>query len=366
MTTKQTALYDVHVSSGAKMVVFAGYDMPVRYTGDLDEHFAVRNSVGIFDVSHMGEFIIRGKEALTFLQYVTSNDVSKLTIGKAQYSCLPNLTGGIVDDIIVYRLAEEQYLMVVNAANIEKDWNWLQQHKNSYDIELVDISERTSLFAVQGKNALPTLQKLTAANLKEIPYYGFVRTQFDGIDNVIIAATGYTGEPGFEVFFDAQHSKKIWEDILQAGAEFNLKPIGLGARDTLRLEMGYCLYGNDINDETSPIEAGLGWITKLEKGKFIGSDIFAVQKEKGVAKHLVGFVMQQDKAIPRSGYEITDAQGNAIGKVTSGTQSPSLKQGIGMGYVPSSYKEEDTIYIKIRDKISPATIKKPPFLKIEK
>lgn len=366
MTTKKTALYDVHVASGAKMVVFAGYDMPVRYTGDLDEHFAVRNSVGIFDVSHMGEFIIRGKDALPFLQYVTSNDVSKLTIGKAQYSCLPNDKGGIVDDIIVYRLAEEQYLMVVNASNIEKDWNWLQQHKGNYELELVDISEKTSLFAVQGKNALPTLQKLTSANLKEISYYSFIRTTFNGIDNVIIAATGYTGEPGFEVFFDVHHSEKIWKDILQAGAEFNLKPIGLGARDTLRLEMGYCLYGNDINDETSPIEAGLGWITKLQKGKFIGSDMFAEQKEKGVQKYLTGFMMQQDKAIPRAGYEITDEQGNTIGKVTSGTQSPSLRQGIGMGYVPASYKEGDTVYIKIRDKIIPATLKKPPFVKIEK
>jgi len=366
MTAKKTALFDIHVASGAKMVVFAGYEMPVRYTGDLDEHFAVRNSVGIFDVSHMGEFIIRGKDALTFLQYVTSNDVSKLTINKAQYSCLPNDKGGIVDDIIVYRLAEEQYLMVVNASNIEKDWNWLQQHKGNYDLEMIDISEKTSLFAVQGKNALPTLQKLTSANLKEVPYYGFVRTQFNGVDNVIIAATGYTGEPGFEVFFEAQHSEKMWKDVLQAGAEFNLKPIGLGARDTLRLEMGYCLYGNDINDETSPMEAGLGWITKLQKGKFIGSDIFARQKEEGVQKYLTGFVMQQDKAIPRAGYEITDEQGNTLGKVTSGTQSPSLKQGIGMGYVPSSYKEGDTIYIKIRDKISPATLKKTPFFKIEK
>ncbi|MDW8301556.1 MAG: glycine cleavage system aminomethyltransferase GcvT [Bacteroidia bacterium] len=366
MATQRTALYDVHVSLGAKMVVFAGFEMPVRYTGEIEEHLAVRNSVGIFDVSHMGEFIIRGKDALPFLQYVTSNDVSKLTINKAQYSCLPNDKGGIVDDIIVYRLAEAQYMMVVNAANIQKDWDWLNQHKNEFEVELVDISARTSLFAIQGKNALPTLQKLTSTNLKEVTYYSCVRTQFNGIDNVIIAATGYTGEPGFEVFFDAQHSASMWNAILEAGKEFGIKPIGLGARDTLRLEMGYCLYGNDINDETSPLEAGLGWITKFQKGKFIGSEVFLAQKEKGVQKHLIGFVMQQDKAIPRAGYEITDASGNVIGKVTSGTQSPVLKQGIGLGYVPSSYKEGDVVYIKIRDKLSPAILKKPPFVQVQK
>ncbi|MCS7077156.1 MAG: glycine cleavage system aminomethyltransferase GcvT [Bacteroidia bacterium] len=366
MATQRTALYDVHVASGAKMVVFAGFDMPVRYTGDLDEHFAVRNSVGIFDVSHMGEFIIRGKDALPFLQYVTSNDVSKLTVNKAQYSCIPNDRGGIVDDIIVYRVAEDQYMMVVNAANIQKDWIWLNQHKEGYEVELVDISEKTSLFAVQGKNALPTLQKLTSANLKEVAYYTFVRTQFNGVDNVIIAATGYTGEPGFEVFFDAQHSVSMWNAILDAGREFNLKPIGLGARDTLRLEMGYCLYGNDIDDDTSPLEAGLGWITKFQKGRFVGSEVLLAQKEQGIKRYLTGFVMQQDKAIPRAGYSITDASGAVIGKVTSGTQSPILKQGIGLGYVPCSYKEGDTVYIQIRDKISPAVLKKPPFVRIEK
>lgn len=365
MSTKRTALYDTHVALGAKMVVFAGYDMPVRYSGDLEEHFAVRDSVGMFDVSHMGEFVVRGSKALDLIQAVTSNDASKLTIGKAQYSCLPNEKGGIVDDIIVYRLAEEQYLIVVNASNIEKDWNWISQH-NTYGAEMINISEETSLLAVQGKNALATLQKLTTTNLAEIPYYGFVRTTFNGVENVIIAATGYTGEAGFEVFFDAKHSVNIWNAIMEAGKPFNLLPIGLGARDTLRLEMGYCLYGNDINDETSPLEAGLGWITKLQKGAFTSSDIFTKQKETGVEKHLVGFVMI-DRAIPRHDYEITDAQGNVIGKVTSGTQSPNLKVGVGLGYVKTGFHTEGSaIFIKVRDKLMAATVKKPPFLVIQK
>ena len=367
MTMKKTALYNAHVRRGAKIVPFAGFEMPVQYKGITEEHLCVRNTVGLFDVSHMGEFIFRGREALPFLQYITSNDVTKLEPGKAQYSCLPRDKGGIVDDIIVYHLGPDHYMMVVNASNIEKDWNWIQSQKKSRGVnsglEITDVSDKTSLLAIQGKKAMDILQPFTNADLPAIPYYHCVQGKFNGVDNVIIAATGYTGEPGFELFFDASQSEKIWDDILKAGEKHGIQPIGLGARDTLRLEMGYCLYGNDISDETSPLEAGLGWITKLGKGEFVSGSILRQQKEQNCMRHLlVGFKMV-DKGIPRHDYEITDAEGKSIGKVTSGTFSPSLKEGIGLGYVLPDYKKEGTpLYIKIRDKRLKAAVVKLPFL----
>lgn len=363
---KQTALYNIHVNLGAKMVPFAGYEMPVQYKGINEEHLCVRNSVGIFDVSHMGEFLLRGKNAFKLLQYVTSNDVSKLEVGKAQYSCLPNENGGIVDDIIVYFIEAGVYMMVVNASNIEKDWNWIDAQRKKMglisDLEMIDISDKTSLLAIQGKNAIKTLQKFCDYDLSAIPYYHCVRGKFNGLDRVVVAATGYTGEPGLEIFFEAEHSEKMWNDIMEAGKEFNIQPIGLGARDTLRLEMGYCLYGNDISDATSPLEAGLGWITKLNKGDFISAEILRKQKENGLEKSLAGFKMI-DKGIPRHDYFIQSMQGEIIGKVTSGTQSPCLKEGIGLGYVKAEYKNLDTeINILIRDKRLKAKITKLPFI----
>lgn len=358
---KETALTKKHIALGAKMVPFAGYLMPVQYSGVNEEHLAVRNSVGVFDVSHMGEFILKGEKALDLIQKVTSNDASKLIDGKVQYTCLPNGTGGIVDDLLVYRLDEKSYLLVVNASNIEKDWNWISKH-NTYGVEMKNISDQTSLLAIQGPDALKTLQKLTDIKLSEIPYYAFKKGIFNGIENVLVSNTGYTGAGGFEVYFDNKDAEKIWDAIFEAGKEFGIKPIGLAARDTLRLEMGFCLYGNDIDDTTSPMEAGLGWITKFSKD-FVDKDTLLKQKEKGVSRKLVGFEMA-DKGIPRHDYEICDAQGNSIGKVTSGTMSPSLKKAIGLGYVKTEFsKEGSEIFIKVRDKNLLAKVVKLPFIK---
>ena len=358
---KNTALTDKHISLGAKMVPFAGFNMPVSYSGLNEEHLTVRNGVGIFDVSHMGEFIIRGPKALDLIQRVTSNDASKLTDGKIQYTCLPNETGGIVDDLLVYRMMENEYCLVVNASNIDKDWNWISKY-NTEGAEMKNISDAMSLFAVQGPKAVATLQKLTNVNLSVIEYYAFEKGTMAGIENVIISNTGYTGAGGFEIYILNKDAEKMWNAIMEAGKEFGIKPIGLGARDTLRLEMGFCLYGNDIDETTSPIEAGLGWITKFTK-PFTNHAKLKEQKEKGVSRKLVGFEMI-DRGIPRHDYELCDAQGNNIGKVTSGTQSPSLNKGIGMGYVQTSFSKPDTeIYVKIRDKQLKAKVVRIPFLK---
>lgn len=358
---KNTALTQKHISLGAKMVPFAGYNMPVSYSGLNDEHATVRNAVGVFDVSHMGEFILKGDKALDLIQRVTSNDASVLTDGKAQYSCLPNNDGGIVDDLIVYRIDEKTYMLVVNASNIDKDWNWISKH-NTNNVEMHNISEKTSLLAIQGPKAMDALQKLTDVKLADIPYYSFAKGKFNGVDNVVISNTGYTGAGGFEIYFENEYAEKMWDGIFAAGAEFGIKPIGLGARDTLRLEMGFCLYGNDIDDTTSPIEAGLGWITKFTKD-FTNRAAIEKQKTDGVTKKLVGFEMI-DRGIPRHDYQIADANGNIIGKVTSGTQSPTLNKAIGMGYVNKDFAKADTeIFIVIRDKAIKAKVTKIPFLK---
>jgi len=358
---KNTALTQTHIALGAKMVPFAGYNMPVSYSGLNDEHATVRNAVGVFDVSHMGEFILKGDNALKLIQKVTSNDASILTDGKAQYSCLPNEKGGIVDDLLVYRIDEKTYMLVVNASNIEKDWNWIGDH-DTFGVEMHNISEKTSLLAIQGPQATATLQKLTSVNLSEIPYYSFAKGTFCGVENVIISNTGYTGAGGFEIYFENEDADKIWSAIFEAGQEFGIKPIGLGARDTLRLEMGFCLYGNDIDDTTSPIEAGLGWITKFTK-EFTNRAAIEKQKTEGVTKKLVGFEMIE-RGIPRHDYQIADANGTIIGKVTSGTQSPSLNIALGMGYVNTEYSKAGTeIFILIRDKAIKAKVCKIPFLK---
>jgi aminomethyltransferase len=358
---KNTALTDTHIKAGAKMVPFAGYNMPVQYVGINAEHETVRKAVGVFDVSHMGEFILKGDNALDLIQQVTSNDASKLYDGKVQYSCLPNEDGGIVDDLLVYRLDEKTYMLVVNASNIEKDWNWISKY-NTMGVEMKDISDRTSLLAIQGPKAAEALQSLTDVDLVSMEYYTFNRGKFAGIDNVIISATGYTGAGGFEIYFDNQYADQIWEAIFKAGEPFGIKPIGLGARDTLRLEMGFCLYGNDIDDATSPLEAGLGWVTKFSKA-FTNSEALQQQKQAGVSRKLVGFEMI-DRGIPRHDYPIVDADGNNIGRVTSGTQSPSLQKAIGMGYVDTEVaKEGAEIYISIRDNKVKAKIVKPPFYK---
>ncbi len=358
---KEIALNDVHISLGAKMVPFAGYKMPVQYVGINAEHEVVRNAVGVFDVSHMGEFILKGENALDLIQRVTSNDASKLTDGKVQYSCLPNDTGGIVDDLLVYRIDEKTYMLVVNASNIDKDWDWISKF-NSKNVEMHNISDQTTLLAVQGPRACDSLQKLTGINLSEMQYYTFQKGTFDGINNILISATGYTGAGGYEIYFENQYAAKIWKDIFAAGEEFGIKPIGLGARDTLRLEMGFCLYGNDIDDTTSPIEAGLGWITKFTKD-FTNSAALKEQKEQGITKKLVGFEMVE-RGIPRHGYEVKDVDGTIIGIVTSGTQSPTLQKPIGMAYVATEFaKENSDIYISIRDKSLKARVVKMPFLK---
>jgi len=358
---KNTALTQTHIDLGAKMVPFAGYNMPVQYAGINAEHETVRKGVGVFDVSHMGEFILKGDKALDLIQRVTSNDASKLYDGKVQYSCLPNKDGGIVDDLLVYRIDEQTYMLVVNASNIEKDWNWIRQF-NTEGVPMKDISDRTALLAVQGPKAAEALQSLTDIDLGSMEYYSFKKGVFAGIDNVLVSATGYTGAGGFELYVDNEHAQQLWDAVFKAGEAFGIKPIGLGARDTLRLEMGFCLYGNDIDDKTSPLEAGLGWVTKFNK-EFTNSAALANQKAAGVGQKLVGFEMI-DRGIPRHDYEIVDAEGNNIGKVTSGTQSPSLQKAIGLGYVKTEFAKEGTeIFVKIRDNSIKAKVVKPPFYK---
>lgn len=356
---KNTALTEKHIELGAKMVPFAGYNMPVQYEGINAEHAVVRNSVGVFDVSHMGEFILKGAGALDLIQRVTSNDASKLFDGKVQYSCLPNEHGGIVDDLLVYRLDDATYMLVVNASNIEKDWDWISKF-NTTGVEMKNISDETSLLAIQGPKATDALQSLTTVDLAGMEYYTFQKGTFAGVDNVVISATGYTGAGGFEIYFENKHADKIWNAIFEAGKPYSIKPIGLGARDTLRLEMGFCLYGNDIDDTTSPIEAGLGWITKFSKD-FTNSTTLLAQKEAGVPQRLVGFEMI-DRGIPRHDYPIVDAEGSTIGRVTSGTQSPSLQKAIGMGYLDKEFAKEGTeVYISIRDVKVKARVVKFPF-----
>ena len=358
---KDTALSAIHAALGAKMVPFAGYNMPVSYQGINLEHQTVREKVGVFDVSHMGEFFVTGPNALSLIQRVCSNDASKLEDGEAQYSCFPNQDGGVVDDLIVYRIAAEKWLLVVNASNIDKDWAWINAH-NTMEAVLENSSDHYSLLAIQGPKAIQAMQSLTQENLSAIKFYTFKINTFAGVENVIISATGYTGSGGFEIYCKNTQVAKIWTKVLEAGADWGIQPIGLAARDTLRLEMGYCLYGNDIDDTTSPLEAGLGWITKFNKD-FINSESLKKQKEIGVSKTLVGFELSQ-RGIPRQGYAIVDAQGNSIGGVTSGTMSPSMGKGIGLGYVPMALKEVGSqIHIQIRNKIVPAMVVKLPFYK---
>ncbi len=359
---KTTALSHVHEALGAKMVPFAGYNMPVSYEGVNAEHETVRNGVGVFDVSHMGEFLIEGPNALALIQKVTSNDASKLTVGKAQYSCLPNETGGIVDDLIVYRVKEETYLLVVNASNIQKDWDHISKYNSEFGAEMKDISDAYSLLAIQGPKAVDAMQSLSSHDLAAIKFYNFVVGDFAGIPHVIISATGYTGSGGFEIYCKNSEVEEVWNKVMEAGASYGIKPIGLAARDTLRLEMGYCLYGNDIDDTTSPFEAGLGWITKFTKD-FVNSEALENEKRATAERKLVGFELDE-KGIPRHGYDIVDNQGKKIGEVTSGTMSPSLNKGIGLGYVPKVFAEVGSkIHIQIRKKRVPATIVKPPFYK---
>jgi aminomethyltransferase len=359
---KNTPFTSKHIALGAKMAEFAGYYMPISYSGINDEHAAVRKNAGVFDVSHMGEFILKGSGALDLIQRVTSNDASKLKAGQAQYSCLPNEQGGIVDDLLVYCIEENNvYMLVVNASNIEKDWNWISKF-NTADVEMHNVSDKTGLLAVQGPNATRVLQSLTEMDILNLKYYTFVKGEFAGVKNVLISATGYTGAGGVEIYFEDKpgDADKIWDAIFKAGASSGIKPVGLGARDTLRLEMGYCLYGNDIDDSTSPLEAGLGWITKFTKD-FTARPILEKQKEKGVERKLVGFEMLE-KGIPRHGYEIRDFTGEVLGHVTSGTQSPTLGKAIGMGYVRSAYSALDSnIYIKVRDKLLHARVTRIPF-----
>lgn len=358
---KNTALTHIHESLGAKMVPFAGYLMPVQYEGINVEHETVRSGVGVFDVSHMGEFLIEGPHALELIQRISSNDASKLEIEDAQYSCMPNDKGGIVDDLIIYRIKEQTYLLVVNASNIEKDWNWISQH-NHNNAEMKNISDSFSLLAIQGPKAVDAMQSLTSVDLNDIPFYKFKVADFAGIDHVIISATGYTGSGGFEIYCKNSEAEQVWKKVFEAGADYGIKPIGLAARDTLRLEMGYCLYGNDINDNTSPIEAGLGWITKFTK-EFVNSKALLEQKENGVNQRLRAFELET-RGIPRQGYDIVNENDEKIGTVTSGTMSPSLKKGIGLGYVKTGYtKFGSKIFIKVRNKSLEATVVKLPFYK---
>ncbi len=358
---KNTALTHIHEALGAKMVPFAGYNMPVQYEGVNIEHETVRNGVGVFDVSHMGEFLLSGPNALDLIQKVCSNDASTLTIGRAQYSCMPNEDGGIVDDLIIYRIKEEEYLLVVNASNIEKDWNWISG-KNDMGVEMRNISDDYSLLAIQGPKAVEAMQSLTSVDLSAIKYYHFEVADFAGVEHVIISATGYTGSGGFEIYAKNSEIEQIWKKVFEAGEAYGIKPIGLAARDTLRLEMGFCLYGNDINDTTSPLEAGLGWITKFTKD-FTNSEALKKQKEEGVSRKLVAFELTE-RGIPRHDYEIADKEGNVIGIVTSGTMSPSLGKGIGLGYVPTALAPVDSeIYIRIRKNDVPAKVVKLPFYK---
>ena len=360
---KTTPFTEKHIALGAKMHEFAGYNMPIEYSGIIDEHLTVCRAVGVFDVSHMGEFWVKGPNALPFLQKVTSNDVSTLVPGKVQYTCFPNETGGIVDDLLVYQYEPEKYLLVVNAANMEKDWNWCVSH-NTEGAELENASDRMAQLAVQGPLAIQTLQKLTPIDLSAIPYYHFTHGEFAGEPDVIISNTGYTGAGGFELYFYPEAAQKIWDAVFEAGAEFGIKPAGLGARDTLRLEMGFCLYGNDLDDTTSPIEAGLGWITKFVEGKnFINRPQLEKQKKEGVTRKLVGFEMI-DRGIPRHGYQLYTTEGELIGSVTSGTMSPMRKIGIGMGYVKPEYAKPGTeICVDMRGRKLKARVVKPPFRK---
>ncbi len=361
---KTTPLTQIHEKLGAKMAPFAGYNMPISYTGINDEHHAVRNKAGVFDVSHMGEFILKGEYALDLLQRITTNDVSKLTPGKAQYSCMTNEHGGIVDDLLVYRLGDKEWMMVVNASNIEKDWEWMMRH-NDGKVEAHNISDKTALLAIQGPLAVDILQQLTDTNLKDIPYYSFTKGKFAGVDNVLMSNTGYTGAGGFEIYFENQHAENIWNKLFEVGKSYGLQPIGLAARDTLRLEMGFCLYGNDIDDTTTPIEGGLGWITKFTKD-FTARNIIEKQKNDGVKRKLVGFEMI-DRGIPRHDYLIEDASGHNIGKVTSGTQSPTLQKAIGLGYVTTeNSKPGSEIFIRIRDNAVKASVVKLPFVNTTK
>lgn len=358
---KRIALHDKHISLGAKMVPFAGYEMPVQYTGVKDEHVKVRTGVGVFDVSHMGEFFVKGPEAIDLLQKITSNDVSKLFPGKVQYSCFPNGKGGIVDDLLVYCMSDDEYLLVVNASNIDKDWDWVESH-NDFDCSLENRSDIISLFAVQGPKSTEALQSLTEIDLAEMKYYTFEKGEFAGVGNVIVSATGYTGAGGFEIYVDNRDAEKVFDAIMEAGAAVAIQPIGLAARDTLRLEMGFCLYGNDIDDTTSPIEAGLGWITKFTKD-FIDKDFLQAQKENGVDEKLVGFEMI-DRGIPRKDYSLVDAERNVIGRVTSGTQSPSLDKAIGLGYVKPDYAAPGSdLFVQVRNKNLAAKVVKLPFYK---
>lgn len=365
---KNTPLTEKHLQLGAKMAPFAGYNMPISYAGINEEHLNVRNNVGVFDVSHMGEFIVKGKDALALVQSVTSNDAALLVPGQVQYSCMPNDEGGIVDDLLVYRLFDDQcaegeqaFMLVVNASNLEKDWEWIQA-RNLFETRLINISDQTGLIAVQGPRALEVLQPLTEVDLSTLKYYTFTKGRLAGIDNVLISATGYTGAGGFELYVEAAQTAWLWDAIFEAGQPLGIKPAGLGARDTLRLEMGYCLYGNDIDDHTSPLEAGLGWITKLHKTPFSAQAILQAQKASGVSRKLVGFVLQ-DRRVPRHGYPIVNADGNEIGVVTSGTMSPSLGYPIGMGYVSAEYAQAGSaVYITAGAKQLPAQVTKPPFI----
>lgn len=360
MSVRKIPLHQVHESMGAKMMPFAGFEMPVRYSSDKDEHMCVRNRVGVFDVSHMGEFMLSGAGALDLIQRVTSNDASKITDGQAQYTCLPNETGGIVDDLIVYRISEEEYMLVVNASNIEKDWSWIQD-RNTGGVHMEDISEDTVLLAVQGPKALDTLQKLSDDDLSEIGFYRFRKGTLAGVE-MIVSGTGYTGSGGFELYIPKASGEHVWNKVFEAGEAFGIQPIGLGARDTLRLEMGYCLYGNDITDDTSPLEAGLGWVTKFTK-EFTNSANLQKQKTEGVARKLVGFEMI-DKGIPRQGYKLLSTDGEEIGSVTSGTMSPTLEKGVGMGYVQKAHSVTGSeILVEVRNKQLKAQVVKPPFIK---
>jgi aminomethyltransferase len=361
MIMKNTALSHLHEKLGAKMVPFAGFNMPVSYEGVNAEHETVRKAVGVFDVSHMGEFLITGPNALDLLQKICSNDISKIADGQAQYNCMPNEKGGIVDDLIVYKFEDGKYLLVVNASNIEKDWNWISKH-NTMGAEMRNLSDDYSLLAIQGPKAVEAMQSLTSVDLSDIKFYHFKVADFAGIDSVIISATGYTGSGGFEIYCTNDEVEQVWNKVMEAGKEFGIKPIGLAARDTLRLEMGFCLYGNDINDNTSPLEAGLGWITKFTKN-FINSENLKKQKEEGVRRKLIGFELTE-RGIPRHDYEIVDKDGKNIGIVTSGTMAPSLNKGIGLGYVTTENSEPGTqIFIQIRNKPVAATVVKTPFYK---
>lgn len=361
---KKIPLHSLHVALGAKITPFGGFEMPVRYSSDLEEHHTVRNAVGVFDVSHMGEFLVQGPGALNFIQRISANDAETLTDGKVQYSYFPNKSGGVVDDLLIYRRGTNDYLLVVNASNIEKDWDWISRFKTD-DVTLTNISDQTCLFAVQGPKAIDTLQKLTDLPLASMAYYTFAKGTLAGIKDVIVSATGYTGSGGFEIYINRQDATEIWESIFAAGKEFGIKPIGLGARDTLRLEMGYCLYGNDIDDATSPLEAGLGWVTRLTKD-FNGSDVLLKQKKNGLKRKLIGLTLLE-RGVPRPQYEVTDASGNKLGEITSGTQSPTLGKGIALAYLPLEFTKAGTeVFVKVREKLLRAEVSRLPFVKTSK